>query len=81
MLPVLRRTVVGLIAAVLLSVLVLGLTYVLPHLFSGLSLALHVALSSLLAANIYFNFVAASARHAGGPACSNQTPSSFHSGM
>lgn len=55
----------GIIALVLLSVPVLGFTYLLPLLFKGLPLALHVGLSCLLCTNIGFNFIAAIARHPG----------------
>ena len=69
-LPLLRRAFLGIIALVLLSVPVLGFTYLLPHLFGGLPLALHVGLSCLLCINICFNFIAAVARHPGRlPAC------------
>ena len=65
----LRRAFVGIIILVLLSVPTLGFAYLLPRLFSGLTLALHVGLSCLLALNIYFNFVAAIIRHPGRLTC------------
>ena len=62
---VLRRAFVVLIGMVILSVPVLGIAYILPSLFHGLLLALHVVLSVLLAINISFNFIAAACRHPG----------------
>ncbi|EIE24647.1 zf-DHHC-domain-containing protein [Coccomyxa subellipsoidea C-169] len=64
-LPALRAAFVGFVVLLLFSVPFFGFIFLLPNLFSGLPLALHLTWSLLLAANTYFNFAAAVLRPPG----------------
>ncbi len=55
----------GFVVLLLFSVPFFGFIFLLPNLFSGLPLALHLTWSLLLAANTYFNFAAAVLRPPG----------------
>ncbi|KAK9909415.1 hypothetical protein WJX75_001898 [Coccomyxa subellipsoidea] len=64
-LPALRVIFVGFVGLLLFSVPFLGFTFLLPNLYSGVPLVLHLSWSVLLAANTYFNFAAAVLRPPG----------------
>ncbi|CAL8467673.1 g7211 [Coccomyxa elongata] len=64
-LPALRAAFVAFVGLLLLSVPTLGFTYLLPNLYMGVPLALHMMWSLFLAANTYFNFIAAVVRSPG----------------
>ncbi len=64
-LPALRAAFVAFVGLLLLSVPTLGFTYLLPNLYMGVPLALHMMWSLFLAANTCFNFIAAVMRSPG----------------
>lgn len=71
-LPALRVVFVGFVGLLLFSVPFLGFTFLLPNLYSGVPLVLHLSWSVLLAANTYFNFAAAVLRPPGSVAISSK---------
>ena len=60
-----RRAIVILVGTLILSVPVLGIAYVLPSLYHGVLLGMHMAVTAVLTVNTFFNFIAAACRHPG----------------
>jgi hypothetical protein len=60
--PIMRTGLVAFVCVLLISVPLLGFTYVLPTVCSGWILALNFLWATFLAINVYFNFAAAASR-------------------